>query len=441
MSNVFVLDTNQQPLTPIHPGGARYLLKKGKAAVYRRYPFTIIMRANVEKPAPTPLRLKIDPGAKTTGLAITNDATGEVIWAAELTHRGAVIKKAIDKRRGVRRSRRQRQTRYRAPRFHNRRRRTGWLPPSLRSRVENILSWVRRLSSLCPIMALSQELVRFDLQHMEYPDIAGVAYQQGTLFGYEVREYLLEKWQRTCAYCGTQGVPLQVEHILPRAKGGTDRISNLTLACESCNLKKGTQEVQDFLVHDPQRLARILAQTRAPLKDATAVNATRWYLFERLKATGLPLEIGSGGLTKYNRAKQELPKTHWLDAACVGISTPARLRTATVVPLLITATGRGHRRMCNTNELGFPVSYRKRHKRYFGFQTGDLVRAVVPEGLASRGTHVGRVAVRARGTFTITTKHGKITDVPHRFCQLIGRVNGYSYQAGKRYAAPPPPDP
>lgn len=92
--------------------------------------------------------------------------------------------------------------------------------------------------------------------------------------------------------------------------------------------------------------------------------------------------------------------------------------------------------MCNTNELGFPVSYRQRRKRYFGFQTGDLVRAVVPEGLACQGTHVGRVAVRARGTFNITTKQGKITDVPHRFCQLIGRMNGYSYQTGGRHAAP-----
>src|SRR6266567_1045312 len=441
MSKVFVLGTDKQPLTPVHPAGARYLLKEGKAAVYRRYPFTIILRAKVEKPAPTPLRLKIDPGAKTTGLAITNDVTGEVIWAAQLTHRGAAIKSALDKRRGVRRGRRQRRTRYRAPRFRNRRRRTGWLPPSLRSRVENILTWVRRISRFCPITALSQELVRFDLQKMANPEIAGVTYQQGTLFGYEVREYLLAKWQRTCAYCGAQEAPLQVEHILSRAKGGTDRLDNLGLACQPCNLAKGAQDIRDFLAHDPERLARILAQAQAPLKDATVVNVTRWELFRRLKESGLPLETGSGGRTKYNRAQRNLPKTHWLDAACVGPSTPARLQTAHVFPLLIVATGRGHRRMCNTNELGFPVSYRQRHKRYFGFQTGDLVRAVVPVLLACRGTHVGRVAVRARGTFTISTKHGKITDVPHRFCQPIGRTNGYSYQTGERHAASPTTSP
>jgi hypothetical protein len=279
-------------------------------------------------------------------------------------------------------------------------------------------------------------LVRFDLQKMENPEIFGVQYQQGTLFGYEVREYLLNKWKRACAYCGAEALPLQVEHIRSRAKGGTDRISNLTLACEPCNLAKGTQDIQGFLAHDPARLERILKQARNPLKDATAVNATRWLLFERLKATGLPVETGSGGLTKYNRTKRALPKTHWLDAAAVGVSTPEHLRTADVVPLLIQATGRGHRRLCNVNELGFPVSYRQRHKRYFGFQTGDQVRAVVPETFACRGTHVGRVAVRARGSFNITTKHGKITDVPYRFCRLIGRTTGYNYRIGNRHAAP-----
>jgi 5-methylcytosine-specific restriction endonuclease McrA len=434
MSNVFVVDANKQPLSPVHPGRARLLLKESKAAVYRSAPFTIILKRHVDHPAPEPLRLKIDPGAKTTGLALVDDASGEVVWAAELSHRGAHIKKALDTRRAVRRGRRSRRTRYRAPRFNNRRRRRGWLPPSLVSRVENILTWVKRICRIAQVTALSQELVRFDLQKLEQPEIAGVEYQRGTLFRYEVREYLLEKWNRRCAYCGATGVPLQLEHIQSRARGGSDRVSNLTLACEPCNLAKGTQDIRDFLAHDPARLTRILAQVKTPLKDATAVNTTRWALFEHLKATGLPVEIGSGGLTKYHRARLTLPKTHWCDAAAVGASTPEHLHTAGVVPLLITATGRGHRRLCNVNDLGFPVSHRKRHKCYFGFQTGDIVRAVVPPRFACRGTHVGRVAVRARGNFNITTKHGIVMDVPHRFCRLIGRNDGYRYQTGGHQA-------
>src|SRR5215831_20454632 len=135
MSKVFVLDTTRQPLTPVHPGRARMLLDCGKAAVFKRYPFTIILKAAIEHPEVHPLRLKLDPGSQTTGIALVDDDAGSVVWAAELTHRGPAIKHALDERRAVRRGRRQRNTRYRQPRFHNRRRRAGWLPPSLESRV------------------------------------------------------------------------------------------------------------------------------------------------------------------------------------------------------------------------------------------------------------------------------------------------------------------
>ncbi len=188
MSKVFMLDTTKRPLNPVHPGSARKLLSSGQAAVFRRYPFTLILKRAVTSEV-HPLRLKIDPGAKTTGLAIVNDASGEVVWAAELTHRGQAIKAALESRRAVRRSRRQRKTRFRKARFANRRRKAGWLSPSQTSRVANIITWTRRLMGCCPIAALSQELVRFDTQAMQNPEISGVEYQQGTLQGYETREY------------------------------------------------------------------------------------------------------------------------------------------------------------------------------------------------------------------------------------------------------------
>lgn len=436
MSKVFVINTDKRPLNPVHPGRARLLLMTGKAAVYRRYPFTLILKHKVEEATPTPLRLKIDPGAKTTGLALVNDVTGEVVWAAELTHRGSAIKKALDTRRAVRKGRRSRRIRHRAARFNNRRRNAGWFPPSLLSRIANIMTWVTRLCRFAPITALSQELVCFDLQRLETPDITGIAYQQGTLYGCEIREYLLAKWNRACSYCGMQNVPLHVEHIMPRARGGTNRVTNLVIACKPCNDQKGTQDIQTFLRHDKKRLAHILAQVKAPLKDAAAVNVTRWELYRRLRATGLPVETGSGGQTKYNRESRGLPKTHWIDAACVGASTPEKLCTAEVFPLLIESQGRGIRQMCNVNKLGFPTSHRKRHKHYFGFQTGDLVRAVVPDRLKCGGTHVGRVAVKAAGTFTITTPHGKVTDVPHRYCRPLHRSDGYAYCQGTRITLP-----
>ncbi len=133
LSKVFVLDTNKQPLQPTHPARARQLLGKGKAAVYRHYPFTIILKYEVSDAGVQPLRLKIDPGSNKTmnevnrrsgssGLAIVNDNTGDIVFAAELEHRGPQIKKSLDSRRAIRRSRRNRKTRYRKPRFNNRRR-------------------------------------------------------------------------------------------------------------------------------------------------------------------------------------------------------------------------------------------------------------------------------------------------------------------------------
>ncbi|CAK0764644.1 5-methylcytosine-specific restriction enzyme A [Gammaproteobacteria bacterium] len=89
------------------------------------------------------------------------------------------------------------------------------------------------------------------MQKMENPEISGVEYQQGTLEGYEAREYLLEKWARECAYCGKKDVPLNIDHIHPKARGGSNRISNLTLACHPCNEKKGSQDAKVFLAKDP----------------------------------------------------------------------------------------------------------------------------------------------------------------------------------------------
>lgn len=436
MSKVFVLDTHKQPLNPVHPGRARILLSAGKAAVYRRFPFTIILKGAVEDPKLEPLRIKIDPGANTTGIAIVNEASGEVLFAANLHHRGFAITASLTRRRSVRRGRRQRRTRYRKPRFNNRRtNKKGWLPPSLQSRIANVLTWVGRLRRVCPLAAISMELVKFDIQLMEHAEISGVEYQQGTLQGYEVREYILEKWGRQCVYCDATGVPLQIEHVYPRSHYGESRVSSLTLACASCNNKKGTQEITEFLKDDPERLAHILAQMKRPLKDVAAVNATRWLLYERLKAQGLPLETGSGGLTKYNRTTRNLPKEHWIDAACVGRSTPAVLGVDGVLPLRITATGHGCRQRCLMDTFGFPRTLPKQAKRVKGYQTGDIVRAVVHQG-KKVGTYVGKVAVRSSGSFNITTTHGVVQGISHRYCTPIHHSDGYRYEKGA--AAFPP---
>jgi len=428
MQRVFVLDNQKQPLSPCSPARARMLLRHGKAAVYRRYPFTIILKNRTGGDVQS-VELKLDPGSKTTGVALVADHhSGKVaLWCGELHHRGAAIKKAVDNRRAIRRSRRSRKTRYRAPRFDNRTRPKGWLPPSLQSRVNNVLTIAKRLQHLCPITTVAVETVRFDLQKHENPEITGVEYQQGTLFGYEVREYLLEKWQRCCAYCGAEKVSLQIEHVVPRSKGGSNRISNLTLSCRDCNERKGNRPVQEFLSGRPAQLKKILGQLKRPLNDAAAVNATRYAIGNVLKTTGLPVSFWSGGRTKYNRTGQHYPKSHWIDAACVGESGEAVQLNPKQQPLSIKATGRGSRQMCSMDKYGFPRTNAKGARTVKGFRTGDLVTATVPSGKKA-GTHIGRVAVRTSGRFNITTAAGTAQGISHKYCRRLHQADGYTYQ-------------
>ncbi|NEO77835.1 RNA-guided endonuclease IscB [Moorena sp. SIO4G3] len=419
---VFVLNSNLQPLDPCKPARARILLSAGKAKVYRRYPFTIVLTEEIKNPVTHEHQFKIDPGAKTSGLAIVQGF--RVVWGAELTHRGFQIREALSSRRQLRRSRRNRKTRYRKPRFLNRTRPKGWLAPSLTSRVQNILTWVKKLIRFCPITGISQELVRFDTQKLQNPEISGIEYQQGTLFGYELREYLLEKWNRKCAYCGVTGTQLEIEHIKPLSKGGSNRVSNLTIACHACNQAKSNQDIELFLSKNPSILKRILSQAKRPLADAASVNTTRWKLYHDLKSIGLPVEVGSGGLTKFNRCRQSLPKTHWLDAANVGKVETLIVEVA--LPLVITAKGHGTRQLCRTNKYGFPIRHCSRIKLHKGFQTGDIVRAVVTKG-KKIGTYVGRVATRKSGSFNISTLGGLVQGISHKYCRFIHRKDGYAY--------------
>ena len=435
--SVFVLDRSGSPVMPCSEKRARLLLARGRARVHRLVPFAIrLVDRTAASCAFQPLEIKIDPGSKTTGVALVRIAevvmqdTGEiqrevaVLNLFELAHRGRQISEALTARRSMRRRRRG-NLRYRAPRFLNRGNKARrWLAPSLQHRVDTTAAWVARLRRLSPVVSVAQELVRFDMQAMENPKIAGVEYQQGTLAGYELREFLLNKWDHKCCYCGAQDTPLNIEHIHPKAKGGTNAVSNLAIACIPCNTKKGAQDIREFLAHDPKRLERIFAQLKRPLKDAAAVNATRWALFSALKVTGLPVSVASGGRTKWNRHVLAIPKTHSLDAAAVGrVDAITGWRIPT---LAIKCTGRGNYQRTRLDKFGFPRGYLMRSKSVQGFRTGDVVVATVPTGKKT-GTHIGRVAVRASGSFNIQTGSVVVQGIGHKHCRLIQRADGYGY--------------
>ena len=429
--SVFVSDRSGKPLMPCSEKRARLLLERARARVHRVMPFAIRL---IDRKAGScvfqPLRVKLDPGSKVTGMALVRDvgSGAAVLNLFELIHRGRQISEALTARRNLRRARRGRNTRYRAPRFLNRRKPEGWLAPSLQHRVDTTMAWVKRIRRWAPVTAISTELVRFDMQAMENPEICGIEYQQGTLLGYELKEYLLEKWGRKCLYCDKEHVRLQVEHIEAKANGGTNGPNNLGIACGTCNQKKAARNIRAFLAKDTARLQRILAQAKRPLKDAAAVNATRWALLNALRQAGLPVETGSGGRTKYNRRRLGVHKTHALDAACVG--TVESIRDWRRPTVAIKSAGRGSYQRTRLTKYGFPRGYLMRKKQVCGFQTGDMVSASVPQGVKA-GTYIGRVAVRACASFNIQCGKDVVQGISHRHCKVIQRADGYGYSFNK----------
>ncbi|WAU86641.1 RNA-guided endonuclease IscB [Streptomyces sp. Qhu-G9] len=430
-----------QPLMPCHPARARELLGKGRAVVARLVPFTIRLKdRTLAESEVDGVQLRIDPGSKGTGLTLTDakKETGEDgaavtvrrgLVSVELQHRGDQIHRCMQQRAGYRHRRRSANRRYRAPRSDNRTRPEGWLPPSLRHRVDTTVSLARRMCRYAPITEIHVERVAFDTHSMSAGrSLTETEYQQGTLAGTEARAYLHVKWDRACAYCDATGPPLNIDHLRARSRGGSDRISNLVLACAPCNQAKGSTSVDVFLANRPDRLAKILRQVRTPLRDAATMNATRWRLTEALEPLGRPVHAQSGGRTMWNRTAMGLSKTHTLDALCVGRldheDGDAIVRLPKQV-LVVKATGRGSYSRTTPDRFGFPRLRRARAKQHFGYVTGDLVRAVVPTGKWA-GTWTGRISVRAMGQHSLTTPTGRF-NVRHRNLRLVQRGDGYGY--------------
>ncbi len=423
---VFVLDRHKKPLMPCTPKRARLLLARGRAVVHRLKPFVIRLKDRcVEDSVLQAIALKLDPGSKTTGMALARveeTEEGEVhhgVHLSEVQHRGGEVHTAKQRQRNVRRRRRSANLRHRKPRYQNRRIPKGWLPPSLLSRVGNVFTWTARYARWAPITRIEVERVRFDTQLLQNPEIDGVQYQRGELAGWEVRAYLLIKYEYRCAYCGKTSAAFEIDHIRPRSRGGSNRVSNLCVACHDCNQAKGERTAAEW------KHPEVEARAGTPLKDAAAVNATRFKLVEALRVFGRPIGAWTGGRTRWNRARFLLEKTHALDALCVG--EIAGVRAGKIKTLRITAMGRGDHCRTNWTKAGFPRGYKMRHKQVRGFKTGDRVRAVVPARLKTAGIHVGRVQVRQSGSFDIETRERRIAGVNAKYCQLVQRGDGNDY--------------
>ena len=432
---VFVLDRHKKPLMPCTPRRARKLMESGRARVHKRFPFTIrLTDRTLEESAVQDVELRIDPGSRHTGFAVVRkDEDGEdhVLHLSQLEHRGQEIHLSLEKRASIRRNRRSRKTWCRAPRFDNRTRPVGWLSPSLSHRVLTTRTWVERYMSLLPLSSISFEYTTFDTQLMQNPEISGVEYQRGELQGYEIRQYLYAKFGHKCAYCGTEEGKMELDHVVPRSKGGSDRVSNLVPCCHGCNRRKGNRSIEEFLAHDVERLAWIRSRQKAPLKDATAMNVVRPAILSMLHSTGLPVHCWSGARTKWNRDRLGIPKDHHLDAACVGDVIAIHDWQEQDV-LMVKACGHGSRKRRHVDRYGFPYGHPfMKEKLVHGFQTGDMVKADVQKGKKA-GIHIGRVSVRSTGRFNIRTTEGTVQGINWKCCTILQRKDGYEYSIAKQ---------
>jgi hypothetical protein len=406
---VFVLSHLGKPLMPTTPRRARIFLKTRRARVVTREPFTIQLRFETTTHT-QPVTVGVDTGSQTVGIAAT--ANREVVFQAEMHLRTDISGKLI-RRRQYRRTRRSRKTRYRAARWANRRRSPGWLAPSLRARADATVKAVRFVARVLPISQINVEIGSFDTQKMQNPEVSGVCYQQGQLQGYLLREYLLARWQRQCAYCKTSGVPLQVEHIIPKSRGGSDRASNLVIACDPCNKRKGKRTAEEF------GYPEIQAQARVPLKDAAHVSSIKTAVVQQLAQQfgSEHVAVTYGFETKYQRIQVlKLSKSHAYDAVAIACAIGEVVKPLTVVYQL-RCVPRGNYQMYNGKHSEHKVWATRKVKSW---KLYELVEAKGQIGYIS-----GR---RVNGAFVVKdVRSGKaLAEVtPRKLLRLARCVQGW----------------
>ena len=417
---VFVLDKSKKPLDMISHAKARILLKNRLAVVHKVYPFTIRLKNDSCVGRNKAYTVKLDPGSKHTGIAIV-DNNDSVVMLAELEHRGHLIKRKLDQRGILRCSRRNRKTRYREARFDNRTKPKGWLAPSVKSRADNVINFIKKYKKLINIDKVMIENVSFDIAQMTSEvKLYGTDYQQGPLYQKKLRDFVFSKTNSRCVYCGAKAE--EIDHIVPKSSGGTNSTYNLVAACRACNEKKSNLSLKEFGKLVGKDFSKI--KPKALPRDAAIVQLARNYMVKEITKLVSDTTAYDAWLTKYNRDQLGLPKQHYYDALSVGNIQDYKFLTDKV--LQISAKGRGSRQMCSMDKFGFPRTSAKASKSVKGFQTGDMVRAIVPKGLKA-GEYLGRVVIHSRGSFDIKTKSGSVRDIGYKYCHLIQRGDGYLY--------------
>ena len=423
-TQVCVLDQNGKPLMPTTRLGKVYrLLKTQKAHIASYEPFTIQLDYEPDTHIIQPMTLGVDSGAIHSGYSVAN--AHREYYSTEVVARDDISKRLSD-RHMYRQHRRYRKTRYRKPRFNNRKnKKKGWLPPSLEQKVAVQLNEIDHLHRHFPIQKIIVEVAEFDIQKIKDPNISSIEYQQGTLQGYNIRNYLLEKHNRKCFYCGKTVSKFEVEHMLPKSRGGSNRIDNLTLSCHDCNQKKDTLTAEEFIKQTlPAKKAtaklKQLPNEKRLFEYMAHMNATRWALYNAINEKYPNVKMTYGYITKYNRIQASLPKAHHIDAKCItGFAT-----VPSIDQIVIKIKMRRHNRQLHR------ATFSKGHARKaaclptvtFGFQLYDLVcfnnHRYYIKGRRSSGSFE---LVSIEGLKNTNRNYKKLTRLAHTNAYLINR--------------------
>lgn len=304
---VYVINKNGQPLMPTeNHAKVRVLLKSGKAKVVKKCPFTIQLLYDSTNHTQK-VTLGVDSGSRHIGISATTK--DKVLFEADVELRNDIVD-LLSTRRELRHSRRNRKIRYRKPRFDNRKRKDGWLAPSVQQKVDSHLTMIEKVRKILPISDIVAEVASFDIQKIKNPSISGAEYQQGEQLDFwNVREYVLFRDGYTCQCCKGKSKDkiLNVHHIESRKTGG-DAPNNLITLCETCHTgyHKGTVKL-------PKTIHRGMS-----FRDATFMGIMRWAFYNKLKEIYPNVSLTYGYITKHTRIENDLPKDHYIDARCIS---------------------------------------------------------------------------------------------------------------------------
>ena len=299
-----------------------------------------------------------------------------------------------------------------------------------------------------PITEIRVEYLKFDTQLIQNPDISGAEYQHGTLYHRQLRQYILQRDNRQCRYCGrpdTEKRKLELDHVIPESKGGPTVVGNLAAACHRCNQKKGDQAVELFLAKDPERLDDVRKQLKkvVPLTDAVQLNSVMPTVLETLKATGLTVTTTDGVTTSHARSLLGLQKSHVNDAACLNL--PEQVTNLVAKTTILKRQGQHCRQSINCDEDGSPAgdefpkysrlprekqgyttppAHSTGPRRLHGMESGDIVRIIRQNGQTSIGRatlKLKRKRIEIKGKPSVTAKASRANLCAHRQRWIISR--------------------